>query len=164
MNPVIKYFNGERSESYLFLILGILGLVIGGYFFIVKASTYWKGFAIPFMLVSLLEIIVGLSLIYRSPKDITRIVHYMNNEKIKIQTVEIPRMNKVMKNFVLYRYVEITLIFIGALLFFTSANTNFWRGLGLGLFLQASLVLTLDYFAERRGFNYLNYLNSFSYE
>jgi hypothetical protein len=88
----------------------------------------------------------------------------MNNEKIKIQTVEIPRMNKVMKNFVLYRYVEITLIFIGALLFFTSANTNFWRGLGLGLFLQASLVLTLDYFAERRGFNYLNYLNSFSYE
>ena len=164
MNPVIKYFNGERAESYLFLFIGIVGLVISSYLFFLKASSYWKGFAIPFILVSVLEIIVGISLIYRSPKDIIRVENYIKNEQIKIKTEEIPRMEKVMKNFVVYRYVEIALIFIGAILYFAFANSDFWRGLGLALLIQASIVLTLDYFAERRGFIYLEYLNSIIHE
>jgi hypothetical protein len=164
MNPVIKYFTGERAESYLFLALGILGLFISSYLFFLKASSYWKGFAIPFILVSALEIIVGISLIYRSPKDIIRVENYIKNEKIKIKTAEIPRMHKVMKNFLVYRYVEVALIIIGAILYFASAYSDFWRALGLGLFIQASIVLTLDYFAERRGFIYLQYLNSISHE
>jgi hypothetical protein len=164
MNSVIKYFNGERAESYLFLALGILGLVISSYMFFLKASAYWKGFAIPFMLVSVLEIIVGISLIYRSPKDIIRVENYIKNDQVKIKSDEIPRMEKVMKNFMVYRYVEIVLIFIGAILYFASANSDFWRGLGLGLLIQAIIVLTLDYFAERRGFIYLEYLNSISHE
>jgi hypothetical protein len=35
---------------------------------------------------------------------------------------------------------------------------TFWRGLGLGLFMQASIVLCLDFFAERRGHIYVLYL------
>lgn len=164
MNPVIKYFNGERAESFLFLALGIVGVVISSYLFSLKVSSYWKGFAIPFIMVSVLEIIVGISLIYRSPKDIIRVEDYIKNEQIKIKIDEKPRMEKVMKNFVVYRYVEIALIFIGAILYFAFANSDFWRGLGLGLLIQASIVLTLDYFAERRGFIYLEYLNSISHE
>lgn len=164
MNPVIKYFNGERAESYLFLVLGIVGLVLSSYLFFLKASSYWKGFAIPFVLVSVLEIIVGISLIYRSPKDIIRVENYIKYDQVKIKSDEIPRMEKVMKNFVVYRYVEIALIFIGGILYFAFANSDFWRGLGLALLIQASIVLTLDYFAERRGFFYLEYLNSISHE
>ena len=164
MNPVIKYFNGERAESFLFLALGIVGVVISSYLFSLKVSSYWKGFAIPFIMVSVLEIIDGISLIYRSPKDIIRVEDYIKNEQIKIKIDEKPRMEKVMKNFVVYRYVEIALIFIGAILYFAFANSDFWRGLGLGLLIQASIVLTLDYFAERRGFIYLEYLNSISHE
>jgi hypothetical protein len=163
MNPVIKYFNGERAESYLFLVLGIVGLVISSYLFSLKVSSYWKGFAIPFIMVSVLEIIVGISLIYRSPKDIIRVEDYIKNKHLNIKTEEIPRMEKVMKNFVVYRYVEIALIFIGAILYFAFSKSDFWRGLGLGLLIQASIVLTLDYFAERRGFIYLEYLNSISH-
>lgn len=164
MNPIIKYFNGERAESYLFLVLGIVGLVISSYLFFLKASSYWKGFAIPFILVSVLEIIVGISLIYRSPKDIIRVENYIKNDQVKIKSDEIPRMERVMKNFVVYRYVEIALILTGAILYFASSNSEFWRGIGLGLLIQASIVLTLDYFAERRGFIYLEYLNSISHE
>ena len=164
MNPVIKYFNGEKAESYLFLVLGIMGLVISSYLFFLKVSSYWKGFAIPFILVSVLEIIVGISLIYRSPKDIIRVENYIKNEQIKLKIEEIPRMEKVMKNFVVFRYVEIALIFIGAILYFAFANSDFCRGLGLGLLIQASVVLLLDYLAERRGFIYLEYLNSISHE
>ena len=160
MNPVTKYFNGEKAESYLFLVLGIAGSVFSAYLFFLEDSFFWKGFAIPFILVSVLEIIVGLTLIYRSPKDIIRVGNYFESERIKIKTDEIPRMEKVMKNFVVYRYVEIALIIIGFILYFGFTNLDFWRGLGLGLLLQASTVLLLDYFAERRGFVYLEYLNS----
>jgi hypothetical protein len=164
MNPVIKYFHGERVESFLFLVVGLAGLAVSCYSLFLKASSYWKGFAIPFLLVSILEIIVGISLIYRSPKDIIRVENYIKNEQFKIKTDEIPRMEKVMKNFVSYRYLEIALILIGAILYFASTDSDFWRGLGFGLFIQASIVLTLDYFAERRGFIYLEYLNSIIHE
>jgi len=152
MNPVIKYFQGERAESFLFLVVGLAGMVISCYMIYLKAPSYWKGFAVPFILVSVLEIIVGISLIYRSPKDIIRVENYIKNEQFKIKTDEIPRMEKVMKNFVFYRYLEIALILIGIILYFASTDADFWRGLGFGLFIQASIVLTLDYFAERRGF------------
>ena len=76
----------------------------------------------------------------------------------KIASDEIPRMEKVMKNFVVFRYVEICLIVLGIILMYSSLNDTFWRGIGLGLFIQASIVLSLDFFAERRGHEYLYYL------
>lgn len=159
MNPVIKYFTGEKAESYLFLGFGLLGIGLSIYLILIKASYFWKGFAIPFVLVSVLEIIVGVTLIYRSPKDIVRVENYIKREPSKIKTHEIPRMKKVMRNFVVYRYTEITLILLGIIIYFAFANLEFWKGLGLGLLIQSSVVLTLDYFAERRGFIYLEYLN-----
>ena len=68
-------------------------------------------------------------------------------------------MEKVLSNFVIYRYVEIALIILGIVLMYSSMNDTFWRGIGLGLFIQACIVLCLDFFAERRGHIYLEYLN-----
>ena len=164
MNPVINYFAGEKAESYLFLGLGLLGFGLSIYLAKITASPFWKGFAIPCMIVSVLEIIIGVTLIYRSPKDIIRVEHYFKNEPSKISTDEIPRMDKVMKNFVIFRYSEIAIILVGILFYFVFAKLEFWKGLGLGLLIQASVVLTLDYFAERRGFIYLEYLKKSSDE
>jgi hypothetical protein len=51
---------------------------------------------------------------------------------------------------------------LGAFLMYSTMNDTFWRGLGLGLFIQASIVLTLDFFAERRGHMYLEYIKEFA--
>jgi hypothetical protein len=119
-----------------------------------------KGIAIPFLLVSSLEIIVGLTLIYRSPKDILRVETYLSEKTEMIQTEEIPRMEKVMRNFILFRYTEITLIFLGVILMYGARQNSLWNGIGVGLFIQSSTVLLLDFFAERRGEVYLEYLKS----
>ena len=87
-----------------------------------------------------------------------RVQTYITNEPQKIQIDEIPRMEKVLSNFVIYRYVEIALIILGIVLMYSSMNDTFWRGIGLGLFIQASIVLSLDFFAERRGHHYIVYL------
>ena len=164
MSPVVNYFTGEKAESYIFLVLGIVGIVIGCYLFWVRCSSFWKGFAIPLIVVALLEIIVGGTLIYRSPKDIIRVENYILNERSKILTDEIPRMEKVMRNFVIFRYTEIALMMMGILIYLAFAKFDLWKGLGLGLCIQACVVLTLDYFAESRGSIYLDYLNSVSHE
>jgi hypothetical protein len=160
MNPIVKYFTGERLESFLFLGLGILGFAIAIFFYFILKTSFLKGVAIPFLLVSFLEIVVGLTLIYRSPKDIIRVETYLSEKTEMIQKEEIPRMEKVMRNFVIFRYTEITLIIIGVILMYGARQNSLWNGIGVGLFIQSSTVLLLDFFAERRGEVYLAYLRN----
>ena len=160
MNPIVKYFTGEKLESFLFLSLSLLGIALAVTFLSVTKTSFTKGIAIPFILVSALEIVVGLTLIYRSPKDIIRVETYLSEKTEMIQTEEIPRMEKVMRNFILFRYTEITLIFLGVILMYGARQNSLWNGIGVGLFIQSSTVLLLDFFAERRGEVYLEYLKS----
>lgn len=162
MNQVVKYFNGEKSESYIFILIGVVALVLALYFFFGLRSSFWRGVAIPFVLVALLEFVVGYTIVTRSPVDIVRVESYINNEPQNIKTIEVPRMEKVLSNFVIFRYAEIALIILGIILMYSSMNDTFWRGIGLGLFIQASIVLSLDFFAERRGHVYLEYLTQIS--
>lgn len=158
MNNIVKYFHGEKSESYIFILMGVIAFAVALYFIFVLKTSFWKGVAIPFIVVSSLEFIVGYTIVTRSPKDILRVEKFISKEQQKIKTLEIPRMEKVMSNFILYRYVEIVLIILGVFLMYSSMNDNLWKGIGLGLFIQASIVLCLDFFAEKRGFVYLEYL------
>ena len=73
-------------------------------------------------------------------------------------------MKTVMKNFVIYRWVEIVLALTGiGLFFYFKDNTDkiFWKGFGLTLAIMALTALTADYFAEKRGAIYLQGLQSF---
>lgn len=162
MNPVVKYFNGEKAESYIFILIGVIALAMALYFIFVLKSSFWKGVAAPFIIVALLEFAVGYTIVTRSIIDTARIETFILKEPQSIKTLEIPRMEKVMSNFVIFRYVEIALIILGIALMYSSLNDTFWRGIGLGLFIQASIVLSLDFFAERRGHIYLEYLKELS--
>ena len=162
MNPIVQYFNGEKAESYIFILIGVIALAMALYFIYGLKTSFWKGIALPFIIVACLECIVGYTIVLRSPKDIERVENYANSEPLLIKSLEIPRMERVMSNFVMYRYVEIALMILGVFLMYSTMNDTFWRGLGLGLFIQASIVLTLDFFAERRGHMYLEYIKEFA--
>jgi uncharacterized membrane protein len=85
----------------------------------------------------------------------------------ELKEKEIPRMQTVMKNFVIYRYTEIGLVVIGLLLFFYFRNNStreLWSGFGIGLFCMALLALGADYFAEKRGHVYMKGLESFVHQ
>jgi hypothetical protein len=158
MDPIIKYFHGEKAESYIFMMIGVVAFAMALYFIFALKTSFWKGVAVPFIVVALLEFVVGYTIVTRSPKDIVRVETYLQQAPQSIKTIEIPRMEKVLSNFVLYRFVEIALIILGIILMYSSMQDTFWRGIGLGLFIQASIVLCLDFFAERRGHIYVVYL------
>ena len=158
MDPIVKYFTGEKAESYLFLFMGVVALILAVGFLLGLKTAFWKGVAIPFLIVATLELVVGYTIVRRSPKDIVRVENYYKSDPAKIIDQEIPRMEKVMSNFVLFRYLEITLIVLGIFLMYSTQKDTFLRGIGFGLFIQASIVLSLDFFAERRGKVYVDYL------
>jgi ABC-type Fe3+-siderophore transport system permease subunit len=158
-NDISKYFTAEKNESYIFLLVGVVGVVLGLIFFFYNKTPFYKGMAIPMALVGLLLATVGYNVLVRSPKDIERVTFQLENEPVKIKTEEQPRMEVVMKNFITYRYTEIALAIIGIVLFFffrNNATQQFWAGLGMGLCIMAILALTADYFAEQRGHLYNN--------
>ena len=69
-------------------------------------------------------------------------------------------MDKVMTKFKLYRYAEIGLALLGLILFLAASPTGFWRGVGLGIIIQAGIMLLADSFAENRGHHYLEFLKA----
>lgn len=160
MSEAGNYFNAEKFESLFFILIGIIAIITGIYFWVSIKEPFYKGIAIPLFLIALIQLTVGIAVYLRSPKDIIKVEHFLRSEPSKIQSDEIPRMEVVMKNFVVYRYVEIALIIIGLMLFFTLPDSYFWKGLGFGLSIQAGIMLLLDFFAENRGQSYLEFLKS----
>ncbi|OAQ38951.1 hypothetical protein A5893_13010 [Pedobacter psychrophilus] len=158
MKFITDYFNAEKFESLFFVGIGILAIVSGIYFWFVIKEPFQKGIAIPLILIAFIQITVGAIVYVRSPKDILTVQNIVKIEPEKIQTIEIPRMELVMKNFVVYRYVEIALMLLGLILYFYFPSISFWKGIGLGLFMQAGFMLLLDFFAEKRGKEYLQHL------
>jgi hypothetical protein len=118
------------------------------------------GFAIPLVAVALIQLVVGTTVYIRSPKDIEKVNAILKNEPATMKSEEQTRMQVVMKNFVIYRNIEIALIIFGGILLFFAQAESIWKGVGLGLVIQASLMLGLDYFAEQRGKVYSQYVAS----
>ncbi|MFM7852982.1 MAG: hypothetical protein ACKO96_13970 [Flammeovirgaceae bacterium] len=160
MEHITKYFNAEKNESVLFILVGFVAIVFAIYFFTKGKQPFYTGMAYPLFCVAFIQLTVGGTVYLRSPKDILRVSQLVQTDKPKIQTEEIPRMKTVMKNFAVYKWVEIALIFVGIVLFFYFPPMTSWKGAGLGLFIQASFMLLLDFFAESRGKIYLDYLQT----
>lgn len=160
-NFVTTYFTEEKIESLFFSIIGITSICLALIFWFIIKYSFYKGLAFPFLLVGLIQIIVGTTVYISSPKDITRIEQLIRHEPQKIQTEELPRMEVVMKSFTIYKWIEIILILTGIILFILFYNSSqiFWKGLGLGIIIQAGLMLTLDIVAEKRALDYIEALS-----
>ncbi len=160
-----KYFIAEKQESLLFVGVGIAALVLAVVFYFVCKTPFYKGAAIPLLLVGLLLGVVGFNVYKRSDNDRARNVYAYDMNPAELKTKEIPRMVTVMKNFIIYRYTELFLAIIGIVLFFyfrTNAARQFWCGVGCTLAIMALIALAADYFAEKRGKVYINGLQDFA--
>jgi membrane protein YdbS with pleckstrin-like domain len=163
---IYRYFTGEKQESLLFLIVGIVAILLASvfYFFIKSNPSFFKGAAIPLLVIGLIQLVVGYSVYSRTDKQKADIAYNIGMEPVSyIKQTEMPRMKTVMKNFVIYRWIEIALIIAGLVLIFLfrlNADKSFWYGFGVALAIQAVIMLGADYFAEQRGKKYANELES----
>ncbi len=158
MENIQIYFNAERAESLVFITIGIIAFVAGIYFFFFLKKPFYTGMAWPLIIVAVIQLFVGGAVFIRSPKDIARVEIMFSTNHQALTTEEIPRMETVMKNFVVYRWVEIALAAVGVILILTQIFGSMGRGIGTGLLIQSLLMLVADYFAMKRGQVYLDWL------
>ena len=162
---IYRYFTAEKQESLLFLIVGIIAVILAVvfWFFIKSNPNFFKGAAIPLLAIGLIQMVVGYSVYSRTDKQKADIAYNIGMEPVNyVKQTELPRMKTVMKNFVIYRWVEIAFIITGLVLIFLfrlNADKTFWYGFGIALAIQAVIMLGADYFAEQRGKVYTNELN-----
>jgi len=158
MDAVSSYFDAERAESLLFIGIGALALAACAYYVLARRPAFFKGMALSLAIVALIQLVVGITVFVRSPQDDARVHAALQADRAHIAAVEVPRMQAVARNFVLYRWIELALLLLGAVLVARAARGSAVRGAGLGLALQAALMLALDLFAERRAEAYLGFL------
>ena len=162
MENIRNYFNAEKYESVFFVGFGLLAIAFAIYFLMGQKTSFYRGMSIPLAVVALIQIIVGTTVWMRSPKDINRVEQIIIHKASRLSTEEIPRMKVVEKNFVIYRWVEIALMIAGLLCMFAFGQNQFIKGVGIGLFIQSALMLSLDFFAEKRAEEYLRFLETLS--
>jgi hypothetical protein len=160
-SQVENYFFAEKTEAAVFLVVGVLAMATAVILSLWLKSKWSFGFAIPLIIIAAVQIAVGWTVYSHSDRLRTDVVYAMDLDPAFIKNTEIPRMQKVMRNFSKYRFLELLVACVGIvliLLFSKSASVDYAHGIGCGLLLQALLLLLLDFFAERRAAAYLQQL------
>jgi len=154
---IYTYFKSEQIESLLLLAIGLITMTEALYFLWGKNfSLFYKGLAWPLLWIGIVEVAFGASIYFRSVVDVRKVEGYFHEASDKLLSEELPRMKKLMKNYVIYRWFEAGLAVTGVLLIiFMNHTSDYWMGIGTGLWFQAGVMLVSEFFAEHRGAAYI---------
>jgi hypothetical protein len=147
------YFGAEKLGALLFVVVG--GLAIAAALLLLRWRSRLRGMAIPLIAVALLQLAVGATVYLRSDAQAARLQQQAGAAPAEFKRAETARMKTVIANFELYRRIQIGLLALGMALVVLLRNREFGFAFGLGLVLQAALLLALDHFAAARAHDYL---------
>jgi len=150
MAPIELYFRAEKAESLVFILAGVAAVGGAVWLLLTQRSALTTGLAIPLIVVGLIQLVVGGTVYLRSDAQQAELVALHAQSPNQFVALEAPRMQQVNRNFDMYKLVEIAFIVVGTGLIFFRQHHDFWLGLGLGMLLQGTVMLTADIFAERR--------------
>lgn len=155
--PLENYFRAEKSESLLFMLVGIAAIAFSVYAFLRLQQSFYTGIAIPVLLVGLIQVVVGSTVYFRTEKQIADTIQQIKSDPEKAKQDELLRMQVVMNNFTVYKWIEIAFVISGIFLILFFRQKELLLGIGLGLLIQGAIMLSLDIFAERRGEKYIQF-------
>jgi hypothetical protein len=159
---ITDYFSGERAESMLFIAVGIAAVAFACWSVFAWKDAIWKGFAIGLIGVGLIQMVVGGTVASRAPAQIANMQTALAQPAKRAEIVknERARIEKVQKDFVSYRWLEIGFIVVGLAITLALRAKGFWLGLGAGLLIQGAVMYTFDVFAETRAQAYAEHLRT----
>jgi uncharacterized membrane protein len=159
-----KYFIAEKQVGLVFFVIGIVAVLLAIVFFFFLRTNFYKGAAIPLIVVGLLELIAGLTIYNKSDGDRVHNVYAFDMNPYELKEKELPRMQKITRTFSIYKWVEVVLAITGIVLIVLYRRTPeraFWFGLGITLTLQALITFSADYLAAKRAQTYTDQLEAF---
>lgn len=158
INNMSSYFVAEKQESVIFIAVGLLA--IGLSIWLWMNGHRLKSMAYPLVVIALMQIVVGASVYVRTHSQLSTLSAQLQVNPAAFKAEESTRMETVMKNFSIYKAVEMLLLIVGVGMIAFLQRYDMAAGIGVGLVLQAAFTLTLDIFAEARGADYLSAVQS----
>ena len=155
-----SYFVAEKQESVIFIAIGLLALGISVWLWV--NGHRLKSMAYPLVVIGLLQIVVGGTVYLRTDSQVSTLSAQLQLNPSALKAEETIRMQTVMKNFSIYKGIEMLLLIIGVGMIAFLQRHDIVAGIGVGLVLQAAITLALDIFAETRGTDYLSAVQSLS--
>lgn len=152
------YFQAEKQAGQTALAIGILACSVGGAILLKAGAPFYTGLALPLVLVGIAQVIVGATLTRRSEAQATDLEKLLESSPSEFQQTEQPRMEKVMRSFLIFKWAEIAGAVTGLAMILLNSELNFSKGLGAGLLAQSLILFVFDYFAEKRGRAYLEFV------
>lgn len=157
-NQMNSYFGAEKQESLIFVAVGLVAVGISIWLWM--NGHRLKSMAYPLVVIALMQMVVGGSVYLRTDTQLSTLSAQLVANPAALKTEETTRMQTVMKNFSIYKAVEMVLLIVGVGMIAFLQRHDIAAGLGVGLVLQAAFTLTLDIFAEARGADYLSAIRS----
>jgi hypothetical protein len=153
-----SYFTAEKQESVIFIAVGLVAIGISVWLWM--NGHRLKFMAYPLVAIALMQLVVGGLIYLRTDAQLSTLSAQLQVAPAVLKAEETTRMQTVMKNFSIYKTVEMVLLVVGVGMIAFLQRHDLAAGIGVGLVLQAAFTLTLDIFAEARGADYLSVLHS----
>lgn len=159
------YLDAERAESRLFVGMGVLAVGGGTAALAASDRDFLRGAGPPLIGVGLIQLVVGGSVWWRTERQKAELRSLILSDPARYVSEETARMKVVNDNFVIYRWTELSLLGAGVATAGVgrALDKEFVTGLGVGLAFQSAVMLTLDYFAEKRGREYADQVAGFRF-
>ena len=154
-DDVHDYYEGERKSGWLWGTFGVAGLGSG----VALAATqrdFATGLAGPLIGFGALQTTIGILTLARGPARIRGIDDELRVDARAFRSRELDRIQKINRAFVALGVVESLLVVTGAIILGAGASRDVYgvRGVGLGIALEAGVMLFCDSLAHSRAETY----------
>lgn len=157
INNLSSYFDAEKQESVIFISVGILAIAVSIWLWI--NGHRLKSMAYPLVIIGLMQMAVGSTIFFRTDSQVSALSTQLQQNPTAMRVEESARMETVMKNFSIYKAIEMILLITGVGIIIFLQQKDVAAGIGIGLILQSAITLTLDIFAEARSADYMSALD-----
>ena len=152
-----QYFSAFKNEQIFLIILGAVALIVTLVFFVGFKTEWYKGFALPLAVFAVLNMGAGFSNYKKA--DILKIRNTYNYDLHPelLRTKELPRIQEMKQNFTVLIYVNISIIFAAAFIFFyfkKKEGNEYYMGVAASLFLVAVLSVIMYSVMKNRNKDY----------
>ena len=148
-----SYFSAEKQESFIFMAVGLVAITLSIWLWMNDHRL--KSMAYPLVIIGLMQLVVGSTVYLRTDLQVSTLTTQLQENPESFRRDEISRMQTVMKNFSIYKMIEMLLLITGLAMIAFWQRNDIAAGIGTGLILQAAITLGLDIIAETRGADYL---------
>lgn len=159
-----KYFVAEKQAGLVLFLIGIVALALAVVCFFVLKTNFYKGAAIPLLLIGVLQFFLGISHYRRSDEERKQNVYAYDMNPQELKARELPRMQGALRSIAVFKWGAAVLVLAGialVLVYRSHPDKALWVGLGAGLAIQALIMFVAEYLAAGKAQHYLQQLEAF---